>query len=358
MQRRLPDLPPDGGDRHGADRAQPARAARLVARAGSSAAAWLLWAVRLRGARAAARQPARLALRRGRAASRGSSTGCCARRTALSPVVDARAWCSPRWSCSRSSTCCSSRSSSSCSTRRSSTARTSGAATSTLARGPEHAEGTTRMSLDLQHRSGSCSWACCFTGYAILDGFDLGVGALHLFVEDGRATAASSSTPSARSGTATRSGWSPAAARSSPPSRRSTPPSSPASTSRSCCCSVALIFRAVAIEFRSKQPIAALARASGTSASPAAASAAGAAHRRGHGQHRLGRAARRRRRVRRHASSALLHPYALLIGRDHGRALRHARRDLPRAEDRGRAAGRGCAAGSTRHHLLHPLLRD
>ena len=105
--------------------------------------------------------------------------------------------------------------------------------------------------------------------------------------QEGRATGASCSTPSARSGTATRSGWSPAAARSSPPSPRSTPRSSPASTWPSCCCSFALIFRAVSIEFRSKQPVRWLAPQLGRRLlrrqhrrQPA--------HRRGPGQHRLG----------------------------------------------------------------------
>jgi hypothetical protein len=54
-----------------------------------------------------------------------------------------------------------------------------------------------------------------FTGYAMLDGFDLGIGALHLFTNTTR-NAARCSTPSARSGTATKSGSSPAAARCSP----------------------------------------------------------------------------------------------------------------------------------------------
>ena len=44
-------------------------------------------------------------------------------------------------------------------------------------------------------------------GYAILDGFDLGVGILHLFAQDRRRAARCRSTPSGRSGTATRSGW-------------------------------------------------------------------------------------------------------------------------------------------------------
>ncbi len=44
-------------------------------------------------------------------------------------------------------------------------------------------------------------------GYAVLDGFDLGVGALHLFTGAERARSARwRSTPSARCGTATRCG--------------------------------------------------------------------------------------------------------------------------------------------------------
>ena len=54
-----------------------------------------------------------------------------------------------------------------------------------------------------------------FTGYAMLDGFDLGIGALHLFTTT-TPNAARCSMPSGRSGTATKSGWLPAAARCSP----------------------------------------------------------------------------------------------------------------------------------------------
>ena len=65
--------------------------------------------------------------------------------------------------------------------------------------------------------------AFLLTGYVVLDGFDLGAGVLYPFIartEDERSRCAP---PSARSGTATRCGSSPAAARSSPRSRRSTP---------------------------------------------------------------------------------------------------------------------------------------
>ena len=66
------------------------------------------------------------------------------------------------------------------------------------------------------------------------------------------ASGASSSTPSGRSGKATRSGSSSAAARSSPPGRRSMPWRSPASISRCCWCCAALILRPVGFKFRSK----------------------------------------------------------------------------------------------------------
>ena len=44
----------------------------------------------------------------------------------------------------------------------------------------------------------------------------------------------------------------------------------------------------------------------------------------------------------------LLNPVRAPDGRDDGGALRHARRHLPRAQDRGRAAGARCAGGSIR----------
>ena len=82
--------------------------------------------------------------------------------------------------------------------------------------------------------------AALWIGYLLLEGFDLGVG-MHMLVRarDENASAASCSTPSARSGTATRCG-------SSPPARRhlrgvpatGTPRCSPRCTSPSCsCCS-------------------------------------------------------------------------------------------------------------------------
>lgn len=73
-----------------------------------------------------------------------------------------------------------------------------------------------------------------FTGYAILDGFDFGVGILHLFVKRMR-TAESCSTPSVRFGMAMRSGSSQVEAPSLPRSPVPTPPSFPASTMPLCC---------------------------------------------------------------------------------------------------------------------------
>ena len=69
------------------------------------------------------------------------------------------------------------------------------------------------------------------TGYAILDGFDLGVGVLYPFVarERGRAPPVRAS-DRPRLGRQRGVARSPAAARCSPPSRPSTPPSSAAST--------------------------------------------------------------------------------------------------------------------------------
>ena len=78
-----------------------------------------------------------------------------------------------------------------------------------------------------------------FAGYAVFDGFDLGVGTLYPVPRQVRGGQGSHAhRRSARCGTATRSGCSPAAARCSRRSRRCTPRCSRASTSRSCsCCS-------------------------------------------------------------------------------------------------------------------------
>ena len=73
--------------------------------------------------------------------------------------------------------------------------------------------------------------AVLLAGYAVLDGFDLGIGTLYPFLSQGRAGAPGhSGTPSARCGTATRFGSSPPRARSLPPSPWCTQPSSAAST--------------------------------------------------------------------------------------------------------------------------------
>ena len=81
-----------------------------------------------------------------------------------------------------------------------------------------------------------------WTGYLVLEGFDFGVGMLlpvlggkrYPDAAEPRSAAASCSTRSARSGTATRCGCSPPAARPSPPSRTGTPRCSAASTCRCC----------------------------------------------------------------------------------------------------------------------------
>ena len=75
------------------------------------------------------------------------------------------------------------------------------------------------------------------TVYVVLDGFDLGAGALHLFVARTDGSAGRCSPRSGRSGTATRSGCSPRAACCSSRSRRCSPRGCRASTSRSSSCS-------------------------------------------------------------------------------------------------------------------------
>ena len=97
------------------------------------------------------------------------------------------------------------------------------------------------------------------------------------------------STPSGRSGTATKSGSSPAAARCSPRSRTSMRRCSPVFISRSILLLASLIFRAVAIEFRSKQPMRWW-RQMWDIGFSAGSIVSAPAHRRGAGQHRLGRA--------------------------------------------------------------------
>ena len=78
----------------------------------------------------------------------------------------------------------------------------------------------------------------CFmlTMFVVLDGWNIGAGALHLIVGEDRPSGARSSPPSDRCGAGTRSGSSPPAARSSA-FPESWPPRSPASTSRSGSCS-------------------------------------------------------------------------------------------------------------------------
>ena len=73
--------------------------------------------------------------------------------------------------------------------------------------------------------------AIFWVGFFVLEGFDFGVGMLHSFVGQQRRRAAHRRQHDrARSGTATRCGWSWPARPSSPPSPRGTPPCSPPST--------------------------------------------------------------------------------------------------------------------------------
>ena len=125
-----------------------------------------------------------------------------------------------------------------------------------------------------------------------------GWASLHLFTRDRPGAPPLHQLPSGRSGTGTRSGWSPAAARSSPPFPHVYATVFSGFYLALILLLFALIFRAVAIEFRSKQPMLWWRRMWDWSF------AAGSAlcrppHRRGHGQHRLGGAAGRRPRVRR-----------------------------------------------------------
>ena len=72
--------------------------------------------------------------------------------------------------------------------------------------------------------------AVMIVAYVVLDGFDLGVGILHPFVaRTDKRTPRQPPLHRARCGTATKSGFSPAAARCSSPSRSSTPRPSAAS---------------------------------------------------------------------------------------------------------------------------------
>jgi hypothetical protein len=64
--------------------------------------------------------------------------------------------------------------------------------------------------------------AVMIVGYVVLDGFDLGVGVLHLFLVRNETERRTPWPASARCGTATKSGCWPAAARSTLPFRCST----------------------------------------------------------------------------------------------------------------------------------------
>ena len=61
--------------------------------------------------------------------------------------------------------------------------------------------------------------AVMIVGYVVLDGFDLGVGVLHLFSSAPKKSAAPPSPASGPSGTATKSGFLPVEAPSTSPSR-------------------------------------------------------------------------------------------------------------------------------------------
>ncbi len=71
--------------------------------------------------------------------------------------------------------------------------------------------------------------AVMIVGYVVLDGFDLGVGILHLFFLAPTRSARCVSTPSVRYGMGTRCGFSPEAARSTSHSRFCMRQRSPAS---------------------------------------------------------------------------------------------------------------------------------
>lgn len=88
-----------------------------------------------------------------------------------------------------------------------------------------------------------------FSGYAILDGFDLGTGALQLFIkgDENRRLTLNAVGPV---WDGNESGSSRAEAPSSPPFRTCTPPSSPGFTWAFMLLLLTLIFRAVSIEFR------------------------------------------------------------------------------------------------------------
>ena len=75
--------------------------------------------------------------------------------------------------------------------------------------------------------------AVMVAAYVVLDGFDLGAGAVHLFIAQVPTTSgARSCAPSGRYGTATKSGCSRPAAPCTSPFRCSTPPASAASIFR------------------------------------------------------------------------------------------------------------------------------
>ena len=200
--------------------------------------------------------------------------------------------------------------------------------------------------MELSHRTLCQIWfvllGVLLAGYAILDGFDLGVGILHL----GRPRRPRAPRPDEldRPAVGRQRGLAGDLRRgavrrvSRTPTRRS----SPASTSRSWLLLFALIFRAVSMEFRSKTRVAGL-----------AASLGRRLLRRQHAGRRSSSAwpsathDRHARSARTWSSPArffdLLRPYPLLVGAVRRRHVRHARGDLPVPQDR-RAS---CRSGST-----------
>ena len=102
-----------------------------------------------------------------------------------------------------------------------------------------------------------------------------------------------------------------------------------------------LIFRAVSLEFRSKVAVAGLASVLGLGLLRRLGAGHAAVRRRGRQRHAR-HPARRARRLPRHGARSA-RPYPCWSGVDDRRAVRHARRDLPVPQDRGR--GPGAAAG-------------
>ena len=123
-----------------------------------------------------------------------------------------------------------------------------------------------------------------------------------------------SSTASARSGTATRSGWCSPAASCSPSSRSPTPRCSRASTSRSCSCCSCLILRTVAHRVPEQGAAARAGARPGTPSSRLASTGLAFLLGVAFGNVVSGRADRRRAATSRSRCIDLLNPFALLVG--------------------------------------------